>query len=68
MFYGAHCSNARAQWQLPRCPYLNYFGIGLVSLASVVPIWFAQLDWLESAAIAVMLCRGCLQGAGLSCD
>ena len=41
-------------------PYLNYFGIGPVSLAGVVPIWFAQLDRLESAAIAVMLCRGCI--------
>ena len=51
MFYGAHCSNARAQWQLPRCPNLNYFGIVPVSLASVVPIWFAQLVSLLMGAI-----------------
>ena len=51
MFYGAHCSNARAQWQLPRCPYLNYFGIVPISLASVVPIWFAQLVSLLMVAI-----------------
>ena len=40
--------------------YLNSFVIVPVSLAGVVPIWFAQLDRLESAAIAVMLCRGCI--------
>ena len=41
-------------------PYLNFVGIIPVSLANVVPIWFAQLDRLESAVIAVMLCRGCI--------
>ena len=40
-------------------PDLNSFAIIPVALAGVVPSC-CSLDRLESAAIAVMLCRGCI--------
>ena len=51
------CTNAREQWKLPRCPIFE-----LIWNCTCYAGWrgaeFAQLAILESAAIAVMLCRG----------
>ena len=62
MFYGAHCTNAHAQWQLPRCPIFEF-----IWNCTCYAGWRGAelpLNWLESAAIDAVS-PIVLQGAGI---
>ena len=68
MFYGAHCSNARAQWQLPRCPIIIWIDLELYLLSCLARCRVAaQLTcWECGRNRGNAVSRVCLQGAGLS--